>query len=232
MRKPILIGIISTAVLLLASGCAGVNPQVVNGEFEKLLKEREGEYHLKPGDEISVRVVGNEDFSREKVLVAQDGFISTPLGRFFVSGKSLREVQELIRREQVEFPTAPPPIVVELVNQAPEIVYVGGEVLNPGVVKLLPGMSALEAVMEVGGNKPSGKLRSIILIRRGENWKRIVRRVDLKVLEEDLVLMPRDIVYVPRTVVANISTFIDQYITRVVPFNQYAIAAALGIISY
>jgi len=232
MRKPTVIGIISIAVLIGAAGCAGVNPQVVNGEFEKLLKEREGEYHLKPGDEISVRVVGNEDFSREKVLVAQDGFISTPLGRFFVSGKTLREVQELIRREQVEFPTAPPPIVVELVNQAPKIVYVGGEVKNPGVVKLLPGMSALEAVMEVGGNKPSGKLRSIILIRRTENWKRVVRRVDLKMLEEDLVLMPRDIVYVPRTVVANIATFLDQYVTRVVPFNQYALAAALGIISY
>jgi hypothetical protein len=89
-------------------------------------------------------------------------------------------------------------------------------------------MSALEAVMEVGGNRPSGKLRNVLLIRRTADWQRVVRRVNLKVLEEDLVLMPRDIVYVPRTVVADVATFIDQYINQVVPFGRYAFIAAFG----
>ena len=56
-----------------------------------------------------------------------------------------------------------------------------------------------------------------------------MRRVDLKILEEDLVLMPRDIVFVPRTVVADIQTFVDQYITRVIPFNYWSFYSALAM---
>jgi protein involved in polysaccharide export with SLBB domain len=219
-----------TGTILFLAGCTGVNPQMINEEFEAQLRAREGAYHLKPDDVLSFEVVGNTEYTRPLVKVTQDGYIDTPLGRFFVSGKTIPEVQSLIKREQREFPTSPPPIVVQLVTQAPEVIYVGGEVDEPGVYTLIPGMSALEAVMQAGGNRATGKMTYIILIRRTADWQRVVRRVDLKVFEEDLVLLPRDIVYVPRTIIANISTFIDQYITRIIPGNMYSWYAAMGLI--
>jgi protein involved in polysaccharide export with SLBB domain len=216
--------------LLVLAGCVGVNPQMVNDEFEADLRSREGAYHLKPDDVVSFEVVGNTEYTRAQMKVTPDGYIDSPLGRYFVSGKTIPEVQSLIKREQREFPTSPPPIVLTLVTQAPEVVFVGGEVQNPGIVPLLPGMSALEAVMQAGGNRPSGKMRNILLIRRTADWQRVVRRVNLKILEEDLVLMPRDVVYVPRTVIADIYTALDQYVYRVMPGNMYSWYAAFGMI--
>jgi polysaccharide export outer membrane protein len=220
----IVVRVLIIGLVVLGAGCAGagVNPHDVNEEFGEDLRLREAVYLVKPEDVLAVQVVGNDEFSRAAVTVSRDGYVSTPLGRFHVAGRSVAEIQALIKREQREFLTSPPPITVELVTQAPEVVWVGGEVDSPGVYTLRPSMSALEAVMEAGGNLPSGKMRNVILIRRGPEWRRIVRRVNLKVLEEDLVLMPRDVVYVPRTHIANVSTFVDQYITRVLPFNYYS----------
>ncbi len=227
MRMSRVFGTLCALIPFLA-GCAGVRPQVVNEEFKKLLESYEIAYRLKPGDQLAVRVVGNEGFSAEKVEVALDGSINTPLGHFVVAGKTLPEAQALIRSQQREWPESPPPIVVELVEKAPEIVWVGGEVYKPGLVTLKPGMSALQAILEAGGPKPTGKTASVILIRDAGEGRRYVREVDLDVLEEDLILLPRDVLYVPRTAIGEVQFFVDQYINRIIPFNPYGIAAAFA----
>ncbi len=216
MRYAILV--VSGATLLLA-GCAGVNPHSVNAEFERDIQRREAAYRLKPGDGIGVTVVGQPGFSQTPVVVSPDGYIELMLGRFLIAGMTLPEAAEMIKKDQKEFVNNPPRIVVSLVTAAPEVVWVGGEVRGASVVTLRPGMSAMEAVLEAGGNLPTGKMRQILLIRQGPDRTRHIRYVNLKIREEDLTLLPRDIVYVPRTVVADIATFLDQYIYRLTPLQ-------------
>lgn len=207
------------ACVLVWAGCAGVSPQRVNAEFEAELNYRETAYRLKPDDVISLTVVGRTGYDGEGLRVTPDGHIDTRLGRFLVSGSTLPEAEARVAGEQREFPDAPPNVVLQLVTVAPETVWVGGEVARPGEVVLLPRMTALEAVFQAGGNRPEGKLRRVMLIRNVGDRQRSVRFVNLKRFEEDLVLLPRDIVYVPRTVVADIATFIDQYIYGLLPLH-------------
>jgi polysaccharide biosynthesis/export protein PslD len=206
---------------LFAAGCAGVPPHDVNAEFEKDILRREAAYRLKPQDSIAVTVVGQPGFSQTPVVVSPDGYIDTLLGRFLVKDLTIPELEEKIKKEQKEFPDSPPRIVVGIVTAAPEVIWVGGEVPRPAVVTLRPGMSAMEAVLEVGGNLPSGKMRQILLIRLGPDRTRYIRYVDLKVREQDLTLLPRDIVYVPRTVVATIAVALQQYVYNLTPLQYW-----------
>jgi len=215
--RHVLASLIGVGALL--AGCAGVNPHAVNAEFEKDILRREAAYRLKPQDSISVTVVAQPGFSQTPVVVKDDGYIDLLLGRFLVAGMTTAEAEQTIAAQQKEFPNVPPRIVVALVTPAPEVVWVAGEVQRPNFVTLRPGMSALEAVFEAGGNLPSGKLRKILLIRQGPDHTRHVRYVNLKIKEEDLTLLPRDMIYVPRTVVANIATFLDQYFYRLTPVS-------------
>lgn len=210
-----LANVIGVAALL--AGCVGVNPHVVNAEFEKDILRREAAYRLKPGDSISITVVGQPGFSQTPIVVKDDGYVDLLLGRFLIGGLTTAEAEEVIRAEQKEFQNVALRIVVAVDAPAPEVVWIGGEVRRPGLVTLRPGMSAMEAVFDAGGNLPSGKLREILLIRQGPDRTRHVRYVNLKVKEEDLTLLPRDMVYVPRTVVANIATFLDQYLYQLTP---------------
>ncbi|HAK95530.1 MAG TPA: hypothetical protein DCM87_11115 [Planctomycetes bacterium] len=215
--RNVLASIIGVGALL--AGCVGVNPHMVNAEFEKEILRREAAYRLKPQDSISVTVVAQPGFSQTPVIVKNDGYIDLLLGRFLVAGLTTAEAEQTIATQQKEFQNVELRIVVAVVAPASEVVWVAGEVQRPSVVTLRPGMSAMEAVFEAGGNLPSGKLREILLIREGPDRTRHIRYVNLKIKEEDLTLLPRDMVYVPRTVVANIATFLDQYIYRLTPVS-------------
>ncbi len=218
----------TVSVSLLAvfmAGCAGVSPRSVNEEFKEELAFRKNAYHLKAGDVISLHVMANTEFTEPTLTVTEDGYIDALLGRFYVAGKTIPEVQELITNEQSEFAENVPKIVVQTMSLAPEMVYVGGQVRGPAQVPLLPGMTALEAILSVGGELPTRDFDSVILIRRTSDWERAVRVIDLEILEEDLVLLPRDIVYVPRHTVAKIANFLDQHVYQLLPLSQFSYAS-------
>lgn len=202
------------------SGCAGINPQVVNEEFAGELIFRKGAYHLKPEDVISITTLGQEDFNEPVVVVTRDGYIDTRLGRFFVRNKTIPEVQQIITKGQKQFPENPPNIVVQIQTMSEEHVFVRGMVRTPSSVVLLPGMTAMEAIISAGGELPTADTNSVYLVRRKSDWQRVVREVDLDLLEEDLVLLPRDIVYVPRHFAAAVANFLDQYIYSLLPLSQ------------
>jgi len=218
------------AVLGLVGCKSGLEPRLINEEFASRIDDMRKHYRLRPGDHLNVLFPTKQGIDEQDLLVAPDGGLSVKIlgGRpIKVTGKTVEEVGEVIRKTQKEYEDLPA-VVVQLRTAVPEMVWVTGEVRRPGVVVYQAGMTALDAVFDAGGNLPSGKMRNIILIRPGEGDQYFVRRVDIKHnLDQGMPLFPRDCIYVPRTIVADIATFIREYITNLLPVPGGVPSAAL-----
>jgi protein involved in polysaccharide export with SLBB domain len=103
-------------------------------------------------------------------------------------------------------------------------VYVGGEVVNPGLVAMSAPMTVMEAIVQVGGFiRQSARKSEVIVVRRIEG-KQHAMTVDVKkALRESetdaLYLQPFDIVFVPPTKIDKVGQWVDQHINRLIPEN-------------
>jgi len=118
--------------------------------------------------------------------------------------------------------------VVSVILEASEarVVYVGGEVSRPGSYPLSNGMTLMRAVMLAGGSLDTANLKEVVLIHRDAQSDVYIFRSNLKEFVEkgevsnDLRLAPQDIVLLPKTSVAKANLWIDQYVTRMLPFSR------------
>ncbi len=101
-------------------------------------------------------------------------------------------------------------------------VFVGGQVSSPGVAQMHGEMTALEAIMEVGGfDLRAAKSRNVIVIRytdgRRYAYKLDLRRTIAGNETKPFCLRARDIVFVPATKIVELNQWIDQHINRIIP---------------
>ena len=101
-------------------------------------------------------------------------------------------------------------------------IIVLGEVLKPGTFSVNGTLSVLSALGAAGGYTTNAKLDSIMTVQR-RGGKVFVNKFDL---ERDMFAMASvkmiagDFVFVPKSTIANVNTFVDQYLRRIVPFNM------------
>lgn len=158
----------------------------------------------------------------EKQLVRSDGMISMPLiGDVDVDDKTPGEVQAMLL-EQYAGKLIDPQIRVLVVKPANRQVFVGGQVLQSGVVAMPGRMTALEAVMQAGGPDMRAACIDSVVVIRHEGQSRQGYLVDLgKSLRGESAqpfhLRHNDIVYVPRTTIAKIDQWVDQHINKLFP---------------
>jgi protein involved in polysaccharide export with SLBB domain/glycosyltransferase involved in cell wall biosynthesis len=214
----------------------------------------ERSYLIRPNDEIEIKFAYQPQLN-EMVKVRPDGKIALQLaGTVLAQGKSPEELQaELVQRygkvlRQPELAVIlrsfssqalrvgqggsgragveylQPVLVVK--QSTPEQVFVGGEVQRPGVLALKPGMTVLQALLEAGGQLPSGELRAVTVLRKGQpGGQALVIRRDLSgdvagSNTQDFVLQPADVVLLPQTSVATLAQNLDQYLFKIVPFAR------------
>lgn len=101
-------------------------------------------------------------------------------------------------------------------------VYVGGEVARPGVFNYRSPLTALQLIIEAGGQRPTGEMRSVIIIRKAAGEEPLLLRRDLQADRvsgdtSDIYLRPYDVVIVPKTGIAKTAELIDQYVWQVLP---------------
>lgn len=217
--RPLFLPFVAVSLLGLF-GCAtnpGVPGSEVNDAYRAELESIQSEYRLRPGDQISISFINAENYSQQELVIREDGGVSTTLGEVHIAGMTIKEAEDHVGKSQTV--VVNPVVVIRVNESAPAVVWVTGEVQAPGSAIYRPGMTALEAVSQNGGNLPTGKMRSVLLIRYLTAETRAVHRVDLKALETPLLLLPRDIVYVPRTNIANVNEFVAQYIRGILPVN-------------
>ncbi|MDP3071171.1 MAG: polysaccharide biosynthesis/export family protein [Opitutaceae bacterium] len=128
------------------------------------------DYVLQPQDVLRVQVFQEEDINRlGEVSVSQEHTIVLPLIKTVsVKGKSVRQVEELVRDLYNKDYLVNPQVSVTVVKYAERSVSVMGAVNNAGRV-LFPGERALdllEAIANAGGFSRIADLKRVKLTRR------------------------------------------------------------------
>jgi protein involved in polysaccharide export with SLBB domain len=221
--------ITSVILFLICIGCQGVQPAV---KQEQSGPESVPTVTLGPGDTIEVKFFHNPELNDAQVI-RPDGKITLQLvGEIMVRGKTPAQLRDELKvRYAPELRT--PEIAVIVRTLYDRRVYVGGEVKNPGLVAMPGPLTALEAVIQVGGfDLRTANLKNIIIIRH-KNGNRYGAALDLtsaiKGKEfQPFYLEPRDIVYVPRTNIAKVNLWIDQYINKLVPRTGFVFSYPMG----
>ena len=174
-------------------------------------------YTLFPGDQLDI-VVGSAPELSRTLTVGPDGRIVMPMVEpIMVAGRTFEQVRAAIQ-QQLALQLRDPTVAISPRAYAPEQVFVGGEVGQPGTYTLPGPVGVLETVFMAGGFRPTARTREVVVLRRAPNGGTMMRVVDIKngilnVREnrDNLQLRRGDIVFVPRTDIAEVGRWVQQF---------------------
>lgn len=199
-------------LFLIPIGCRDVIPDKSIGELESgseshitLSPQSDPKLQvtLEPGDIIDIKFFQVPELN-ETQMVLPNGTITLQLvNEVYVQGKTPAQIRdELIRLYKSKLKKTEISVIVR--DLPGRVVYVGGEVKNPGVIEMPGRLTALEAIMKAGGfNLEFAKVKKVIVIRQNDrkrqrfllNLKTVLAG---KTIPEPFYLEPRDSVIVPR----------------------------------
>jgi polysaccharide biosynthesis/export protein PslD len=179
------------------------------------------EYRIQLGDTVRVQFLFQPENNID-LVVRPDGRISlSAAGQIDAVGKTEQELEQVITERSAEH-LREPTVTVTVTKIGPQNIYVAGEVLHPGVVTLVPGMTPLQAVMEQGGFVPTAKRDSVVLILPTADGKFAASRINLEQVLTDGVpervrLRPNAVIFVPKTWVAHADDVVDLWVRGLIP---------------
>lgn len=134
-------------------------------------------YKLAAGDVISIRVLGEEEFTREKIRLTDAGTISFPaIGEIKVLGRTLGDLEAIVVKGLKGRILVNPKVSVQIDEYRP--FYVNGMVEKPGGYPFQPGLTVRKAVSLAGGFKERAAMNKIYVIRE-EDHEQKPHKVDL-----------------------------------------------------
>ncbi len=157
-------------------------------------------YVIGPTDALEVNVWKEPDVTRA-VTVRPDGKISLPLiNDVQAAGLTPMELASKIEEALKRFITNPQ-VTVTVTAPNSQKVFVVGEVTRPGEVKLLPGMTVLDALASAGGPTQFANSKKITLLRT-EGAKKVRYPFNYNAalkgnLNQNIALKPGDTIVVP-----------------------------------
>ena len=177
----------------------------------------EPEYTLVAGDQLDIVVSSAPELSRT-LTVGPDGRVVMPMSRpIMAAGRTFLHVQHQLMAElgkQLRDPT----IAVTPRAYAPEQIYVGGQVGQPGTYTIPGRIGALEGILMAGGLRPTARSRDIAILRRAPNGGMMMRSVNIRggllnirEYNDNVQLRRGDIIYVPQNTLAEVGTFMDGF---------------------
>ncbi|MBP6964194.1 MAG: polysaccharide biosynthesis/export family protein [Armatimonadetes bacterium] len=190
---------------------------------------RPGQFEFKYGDRVMEAVAQGGSFRetanlRGAILTRRDMNESVPLDlhRLFIQG-DMSVNMELMDGDTIFIP-----------EDTQNRVFVLGEVLQPGQVKLKENMTAMDAISIARGPTDRGVLKGTVVIRGGADGSRPAERIKLDLgnfmskadLTQNIKLEPGDVVYVPETAKPDWSK-ISQVVSAV--FNTSYLLRILGL---
>lgn len=200
----------SVLTLLLAFGlaaCAGsqVSPSVMKSPSSEVfptsgIPSAVDEYRIGPLDELSITVFQEEDLSLEEVPVDASGNILFPLiGLVEASGKTSRQLAELIAQKMASRYLVDPQVLVNVAKSSSQVVTVEGQVTRPGRFDITGQMTLLTAIASAQGPTDTARLNEVLVFRT-ISGQRYAARFDLQAIRdgraEDPLIRGNDIVVV------------------------------------
>lgn len=186
------------------------------GMFQRWV-DWEPEYTLVAGDQLDIVVSSAPELSRT-LTVGPDGRVVMPFSRpIMAAGRTFQQVQYELMGElgkQLRDPT----IAVTPRAYAPEQIYVGGQVGQPGTYTIPGRIGALEGILMAGGMRPTARSREVAVLRRAPNGGMMMRTVNIRggllnirEYNDNLQLRRGDIIYVPQSTIAEIGAFMQNF---------------------
>lgn len=146
-------------------------------------------YRLASGDVITIRVLGEDDLSKEKVRLTDAGTVSyPPMGELSVLGLTTGDIERIVTNGLKGRFLVNPKVSVQIEEYRP--FYINGMVDKPGAYPYTPGLTVRKAASLAGGLRERASPNKIFIIRDGDPSQRS-QKVDL-----GTQVMPGDIVTV------------------------------------
>lgn len=187
---------LASAAVLLASCASAPNYDIPANAYAAKPKGT-----LSAGDKVRVAYPGAPEFN-QIIKVQADGKIGLPIvGNVEAAGRTASSLQSSLTamyEKHLNDPT-----VFVSIEEPSATVYVSGEVTTPGKVPLDRSITALEAVMEVGGFSKLANRKKVYVIRNeAGRQKRYVLNLNNPLSGYDsqaFYLRPYDVVFVERS---------------------------------
>ncbi len=183
------------------------------------------DYRFNPGDKLRAQFLLTPELT-EEVTVGPDGMIALRAAGQVKAGElTAQQLQDAIATASRRMLTHPI-VTVSLIDSAGARIFVGGSVVHPGAYPIDTRRGALEAIVLAGGFDREARADEVVLLRRNPQNKPMLRTVDLAgfisngTAQGDVPLYPGDIVYVPRNRISEIDLWVEQFITKFMPFNR------------
>lgn len=124
------------------------------------------QYRLSSGDEISIRVYGEEELTLETKL-SDTGTISYPLlGEIRVVGKTLGQLESILTQGLKDGYLVNPRVSISVKEYRQ--FYVNGQVKKPGGYPYVPGLTVQMAITIAEGLTERASRKNIYLLREGD----------------------------------------------------------------
>jgi polysaccharide export outer membrane protein len=192
--------LVAVAVTITAAACSSNLPEAPDAAVQL------PRYHIGSGDELKIFVWQNNDLST-KAVVRPDGMISLPLVHDIrAAGRTPTQLAEDIQRRLKRYVTEP--VVSVMVDSAvglySEQIRVVGEAAKPQAVPYRNGMTALDAMIVVGGLTQFAAGDRATLVRTANGRQRSYRLHLGELLQDgkmsaNVPLEPGDVIIIPQT---------------------------------
>lgn len=171
--------------------------------FKDIYREFNDTYRLGPADEIAIHVIGQPEYTLEKVKVSPTGKVFHPLlGDLEVAGMTIPQLTKQLTKDLGEY-VINPKVSLELLEANSAKIGVLGEVMHPGILLLNRPMNVLDAITASGGVSDTGDKSNVIIRRQAFDGRAQMLKVNVKHIldgkagpEENLSLQPGDTVVV------------------------------------
>lgn len=186
------------------------------GQFQQWINW-EPQYLLVPGDQLDI-VVGSAPELSRTLTVGPDGRVVMPMSEpIMAAGRTFTDLQSALMAELGK-QLRDPRVSVTPRAYAPEQIYVGGQVGQPGTYTLNNRVGALEAILMAGGMRPTAKGREVAVLRRAPNGGMMLRTVNIRggllnihEYNDTIQLRRGDIVFVPSSTIAEVGQFMQNF---------------------
>jgi protein involved in polysaccharide export with SLBB domain len=148
--------------------------------FKTIYRDFYEHYKIGPADTLALRVVGQPEYSLEKVTVSPVGRVYHPLvGDVEIVGLTITGATERLRLALAEF-IRDPRVSVALLEANSAKIAVLGDVTRPGIEIMARPMTVLDAVSMAGGVTDLGSKSNITLLRQSGDGSMRTFKVNLK----------------------------------------------------
>ena len=202
---------LAAAALVLAAATSAAQAQTPNGAPSPPASSTPStssstavaaDYRLTPGDKLRVEVYKDAQLS-QSLQVRPDGKVTLPLlGDIVAIDLTPIQLRDRIAESLKEYITNPV-VTVIVVEASPVMVYVMGEVTQPGSIPMRGQMTVLQALAMAGGFREFANTKDIRILRKGRGNEKSVETIRfnyndaVKGYTKPVFLNPGDMVVVP-----------------------------------